>query len=219
MKVHLPDTAREAFQFLSLAIGLLVVLRLAYAGLVLWRDPSVATDLAVAMDGLRNGYLFADRQTWPVGGVDLPGRLAVAVLVALGGGIIGALLGTGLDRLLNRAGWKGAVLWARIGMVLIGGLGVYSTLFVAPTEVAMTDAGIALTERPSLFGTLGLPFTGTNETIMWDQIHEVALREKDGQHAVYIFDPNERMIASTVNRTAAGALAQALRQRIAEETN
>ena len=219
VKVHLPDSAREAFQFLSLGIGLLVVLRLAYAGLVLWMHPPVTTPFAVAIDGLRNGYLFGDRQTWSVGGVDLPGRLAVAVLVALGGGIIGAVLGTGLDRALGRAGWKGAVLWARIGLILVGGLGVYSALFVAPTEVALTDAGIAINERPSLFGTLGLPITGVSETIAWQQIGDVVSREEDGQHVVYITGPNERMIASTVQETAAGELAQALRSRITKDAN
>lgn len=219
MKVHLPDTAREAFQFLLLAIGLLLVLRLAYAGLALWKAPPVTTDLALAIDQLRDGYLLSDRLSWPVGGVDLPGRLAVAVLVALGGGITSALLGTGVDRMLGRAGWKSAVLWARIGLVLCGGLGVYSALFVPPVEAAVTEAGIVLRERPRLLGTLGLPFSGDQTLVPMKGVPDPAVREEGGHHVVYITGRLEHKIACTTNKEAATELARGIRQPPGEVRN
>ena len=49
-------------RFLLLGLGVLLVLRLGYAGLELWFAPPVTTDLAVAIDGFRNGYLLGRPQ-------------------------------------------------------------------------------------------------------------------------------------------------------------
>ncbi|MBK7383598.1 MAG: hypothetical protein IPI81_09720 [Flavobacteriales bacterium] len=170
MRFELPDNAREAFQFLALALGAILLLRLAHWGLESGLAPPLTTALSVSIAGLRYGYLIGDHSTWVVGGQDLPGRLALAVLLSLVGGLGGAALGWLVKRGWNPKRWRPVVVGARAGIVVSLVCGFACALFVPPVSVSLSDEGPVLIQRPEFFHTLGLPFAPERTLIPWSTV-------------------------------------------------
>jgi hypothetical protein len=102
MKAEGSDNAREAFQFLALALGLVLALRLGYWGLEHWMSPASDDALGHAFAPFRAGYLV-DTRTLVLSAAPLLERLGIAVLLAIGCAAGFAVLAAGLARPLALA--------------------------------------------------------------------------------------------------------------------
>jgi hypothetical protein len=174
MAVKLDDNAREALQFLMLGAAMVLVVRLVIGGVqMLPAEDPFLNDL---VNGHRNGFLLLDAGSVVVGGLDLTGRLAVALAAALAGGLAGSLVGGALAYLMGRVPLATAVHGARAGMLLVLGFGVCSALFLPARVVQFLPAGIRVLERPALPGGLGLPLPANILLLHWNEIHEVDRR-------------------------------------------
>lgn len=161
MKIELGDNATDAIRFLLLGLGVLLLLRLGYAGLELLFAPPVTTDIAVAIDSFRNGYLLADRSTLVVGGRDLTERLALAVVMGAACATIVAVPAALLAPLFSMNGGRAAIVAGRTVLFAACAWWLYAALALPPITVRVSADEFVRTERSALFQDLSIPFTAT----------------------------------------------------------
>jgi hypothetical protein len=161
MKIELGDNATDAIRFLLLGLGVLLFLRLAYAGLELWFAPPVTTDLAVAIDGFRNGYLLADRSVLVVGGSALMERMAMAAVAAAACATLVALPAALIGRLSGGSAGHYAIVAGRTVLFASFAWWCFAALAVPPISVHVKGEEFVRTERQALFNDLSIPFTSS----------------------------------------------------------
>ena len=175
MGLRIDDNSREAFQFLLLGAGIVLLLRAGLWALDQAAGPGADDLVGSVADATRNGYLVAPG-TLVIDGTDLAGRLALATLFAVATGVLASLLGGGVANLLRREALRGAVRGARWGLLLGGAWGLYAVLFLPPAAAHIGDTAIRLQHRPALLGTLALPWPATERHIAWSAVEHLGTR-------------------------------------------
>ncbi len=173
MKTEGADNAREAFQFLALALGLVLAMRLGYWALDRWMAPAVNDALGQALAPFRAGYLIDDR-TLVLGAGPLLERLGVAVLIAIAAAALLAVLAA----VIARASGTGPVKWsaraARWTLLLAFPLLIIGALAFPVRSAHIGPAGISVTHRPLSIFTVN----GTSELWRWQDIQSVNASEQ-----------------------------------------
>ena len=93
MRIRLDDNAQEAFQFLVLGAGGLLLMRVLYHGVegtLLAPDETSPLEQAIAV--FRDGYLLREHNLLVTGGSGIGGRLAMAFLGAIAAASLAAVL-------------------------------------------------------------------------------------------------------------------------------
>ena len=161
MKIELGGNATDAIRFLLLGLGVLLLLRLGYAGLELLFAPAVTTDLAVAIDSFRNGYLVADRSMLVVGGGELTEGLALAVMMGAVCATVVAVPAAVLAPLFGMKRGRAAIVAGRTVLFTTCAWWVYAVLAVPPITVQVSSDEFFRTEPSALFQDLSIPFTAS----------------------------------------------------------
>lgn len=174
MKLELPDNAREAFQFLAIGAGVVLAIRLAIALVVLIASTTEADPLIAAIANYRNGYALLDPHTLVVGGMAMMPRVAVAILSIVITALVSSTSGSLISTLIRRSAIKGAVLGARIGMVLSTGWVIYALLALPPVSVQVGAHGLTVVERYSFLGALSYPLGWDERVINWSDVEIIA---------------------------------------------
>ena len=170
MKFELPENAGEAFQFLSIGAGVILVIRLAIWSIGLIADTPNADPLIAAIANYRNGYLLLDHSTLVVGGMAMIPRIAVAVLFVLATALIVAVFGYLITGLIRSTAMKGAVQGTRIGLLLSTGWVIYALLALPPVSVRVSANDLSILERPTFLHAIAFPFGSNERTIKWSDI-------------------------------------------------
>ncbi|MCB0771377.1 MAG: hypothetical protein KDC00_13335 [Flavobacteriales bacterium] len=165
MRIELGDNATDAIRFLLLGLGVLLFLRLAYAGLELWFAPPVTTDLAVAIDGFRNGYLLADRSVLVVGGSALMERMAMAAVAAAACATLVALPAALIGRLSGGSAGRYAIVAGRAVLFVSFAWWCFAALAVPPISVQVKSDAFVRTEHQALFNDLSIPFSSSESRL------------------------------------------------------
>ncbi|MBK8498530.1 MAG: hypothetical protein IPL52_06850 [Flavobacteriales bacterium] len=155
MKLEVPDNAREAFQFLALGIGSLLLVRIGYIAAEHCFAPSDEDALGQLLVPFKRGYLIGDPHTLVPERSALAGRICRAALLGVLGGAATGLIAFVFQRALrihSRAPW----LSARIGFILFTLTGVWSAIAWPPRSMQLDAQGVHLMVRPELLG-LALP--------------------------------------------------------------
>lgn len=146
MKAEGSDNAREAFQFLALALGLVLALRLGYWGLEHWMSPASDDALGNAFAPFRAGYLI-DPRTLVLSARPLLERLGIAVLLAIGCAAGFAVLAAGLARPLGGDQVKWSARSARWSLIIALPLLIIGALALPERSVHVDGEGFRLVER------------------------------------------------------------------------
>lgn len=174
MKLHLPDNAREAFQFLALGAGVLLIVRLAIAALQLAIAPDTTDTLGTATAPFRIGYPFVSESTLVVDSMGAVPRIAIGALFML---IIGALLALVALPIGAATKWgalRACVFGARIGLVLGGAWSVWCLLAFPAHHVVVSDTGLMRHDSHAFFGVLALPFTEVERSNPWQAVQALS---------------------------------------------
>lgn len=167
MRLGLEDNTRDALHFVVLGAGVLLALRLLVSGVQLLLDPPPTSDLPALLATFRNGYLLRDPNILVTGGMDLPGRLAIAgVLGALGGMGLAAVFGS-IAYAARRGPRKSAIRGGRAGLLLAAAWGLYAALLLPPSSVQVRSQGLLFTDRRALFNAISLPWPGGDHMLPW----------------------------------------------------
>lgn len=157
---HGPDaSAQEALQFLALAAGIVLLLRLVVLAFDQWTGQATGGS-AQAMAPFRNGYPLVGADVVVCGGMAIAPRMAVGLLFVLLSGVGLALVAWPIGRLFGWSGPRSAVVGSRAGLLLGMAWTVYCLLCLPPRITRITDAGIEQLERTAFLGTIPLPIPG-----------------------------------------------------------
>lgn len=161
MKFELPDNAREAFQFLSLGVAIVLAIRLVVAGFGLWPDHAEEDSLAEACAPFRNGYPLLGTHAMVVGGLELIPRMAVAGLFALCCAVLLGLSAWSISRMLRGGGNRSLVIGGRIGLLVGGAWAIYCLVCLPAEWTEVKKDELVLHQHASFLGEIPWPFTGT----------------------------------------------------------
>lgn len=176
MCTRLNENAQEAFQFLFLGSGIVLGSRLAYQGVAHLLTDRSGDALATTAIIFGRGYLLTDANTLVVLGMNVGGRMALAFIVALLAGLLMALLGTFVARMLERAALPMLVGFGRGGLLLGGVWGLFAAFALPPTTTTVDQHGLTLSERPAIFGEISWPFGLRTHAIPWSSITSIEAR-------------------------------------------
>lgn len=170
MKLEVPDNAREAFQFLALGVGIVLLLRLIVALVGLWGGGPESEVLSEACAPFHNGYPLVGKHALVVGGVSMIPRLALAVLFVIMSGMLFALIAWPIARLFNRSGLRAAVMAGRTGLLLGGSWAIYCVLCLPAKWTEVKEKELALHDHRAFLGEIPWPFTGSEKRYSLDRI-------------------------------------------------
>ncbi len=176
MRLELEDNTRDALHFVALGAGVLLVLRLLVAGVQLLMDAPLTAELPALLATFRNGYMLPDPNVLVTGGMDLPGRLAVAgVLAALVGMFLAAAFGS-IAIATGRDPRKSAIRGGRAGLLLAAAWGLYAVLLLPPSSLQVRSQGLLFTDRSALLNAISLPWPGGDHMLPWTAISGIEKR-------------------------------------------
>ena len=184
MRIGLDDNTRDALHFVLLGAGVLLVVRLLIAGVQLLLGTPLSADLPALIATFRNGYLVTDPSLLVSGGMDLPGRLAVAGVLAVCAGIGLAIPLMGIAYAMQRNVLRSALRGGRAGLLLAAAWGLYAALILPPTSASVRPQGLLITQRTALFSAVSLPWPAAEHMLPWARIsaieQETIARSFDG---------------------------------------
>src|SRR5690606_26742349 len=117
MRAKLEDNTQEALQFLLLGGAIVLGIRLLIAGAEHLIGGSSDAVLQEAITYHRTGWLLPATY-WTIGAAAIEGRLAMALLLSIGAGILFSLIGAALAAITGRRPIPAAVIAARWGLVI-----------------------------------------------------------------------------------------------------
>lgn len=203
MRIGLDDNTRDALHFVLLGSGVLLVLRLIIAGIGLLIAAPPEGELAASIATFRNGYLLSDPGILVNGGMELPGRLATAVLAATAAGVCVALIGQLASRLLGGDTRRAALFGARTGFLLMLACGLYAALLVPPRSARIDADGITTIVHVSLLDGISWPWPSHERIFRWKDIRSVEHRSEarsvpcwSDETVVLVTGEEEQVIAS-----------------------
>lgn len=176
MRIGLEDNTRDALHFVALGAGVLLVLRLLVAGVQLLLDAPLTADLPALLTMFRNGYLLHDPNTLVIGGMELPGRLAVAGVFAAFTGIVLAIAFGSIAHATGHVARKSAIRGGRAGLLLAAAWGLYAALILPPSSVRVQPQGLLFADRPALLNAMSLPWPGHEHMVPWTAISTIEQR-------------------------------------------
>lgn len=176
MRARIDDNAHEALQFLMLGSAIVLGARLLFLAAIHFYNGSGTGPVDEAIAGFAQGYLLGEGRTMVVHGMAPGGRLALALLFTVLGGITFAVVAWILSRLLKSDGIRWAVLGARIGLVVTGAWGLYSALSLPPATAHVQENGILLRSRSAFLGELSWPVPSQELLLPWDSIEGIETR-------------------------------------------
>ena len=220
MRIGLDDNTRDALHFVLLGSGVLLLLRLIVAGIGLLLEAPFESDLTESIAGFRNGYLLSDPGILVSGGMELPGRLAAAVILSVVAGIVGAILFSLVARISRGDARRAAVQGARAGSILMLVWALYAAFFLPPLSARVDEGGITVTERVSLSDGISWPWPASGTMIPWKEIssvehrsavrsvpcwsHEnVVITTREGEHVIASITPQGAECQAAQNEAAA----------------
>lgn len=174
MKLHLPDNAREAFQFLALGAGALLVVRLAIAALQLAIAPDATDTLGTATAPFRIGYPLVGESTLVIERMGATPRIAIGALFML---VVGAVLAIAAAFIGAATKWgalRATVLGARVGLVLGGTWASWCLLAFPAHHVVVSDTGLVRHDSRAFIGVLALPFTEVERSNPWQEVQALS---------------------------------------------
>src|SRR5690606_14938312 len=124
MRAKLEDNTQEALQFLLLGGAIVLGIRLLIAGADHLIGGSGDAALQDVISDHRRGFLLP-ANNWTIGAAAIEGRLAMALLLSIGGGILFSLIGASIAAIAGRRTIPAAVIAARWGLVIFLFLGIY----------------------------------------------------------------------------------------------
>jgi hypothetical protein len=178
MRTRIDENAQEALQFLMLGSGIVLGARLLYLGALYLLSNNEPDALHEAISAFGHGYLLSDPRTMVVQGMAPGGRLAMALVLSLMGGISLALIGGVMARLFKADGVRWAVLGARAGLVIAGAWGLYAALALPPASTVVQDDGLLLRSRPAFLGALSWPAPPQETLLTWERIEAIETRSQ-----------------------------------------
>lgn len=176
MRLGLDDNTRDALHFVLLGSGVLLLLRLMVAGIGLLVQTTPQSEPAASMATFRNGYLLSDPEILVNGGMELPGRLATAIILCIAVGILSAVLCALIARVARGDVRSTALLGARGGSVLALVWGLYAALLLPPHSARIDEQGITLIERGSLLDGISWPWPGSEQVVPWNEVDRLEQR-------------------------------------------
>jgi len=178
MPTRIDENAQEALQFLMLGSGIVLGSRLLYIGALYFSNSAEPDALQEAISAFGHGYLLSGGRTMVVQGMAPGGRLAMALILSLLGGIALALISAGMARILKANSLRWAVLGARAGLVIAGAWGLYAALTVPPVSTVVREDGILLRSRPAFLGALSWPVPAHETFLSWESIEAIDTRSQ-----------------------------------------
>lgn len=160
----------EAFRFLLTAMGIIVLLGLAHAGLQRVLAPAVHDGIGALAAPFRRGYLLRDPHTLVPSGIGLIARVGAALLASLAGAGIGALAGAAVAGHGQRWARRPARIGARIGFILVAAWSLGAAVALPSGSITLEPTGITIHRRASLWGVLPLPCPAHSNTQDWQGI-------------------------------------------------
>ena len=196
MKLGLPDNAREAFQFLALGIGSLLLLRIGYLMAEYWMAPAPDDALGQLIVPFKRGYLIAHPHALVPEQSNPVGRICRAALAGVAGAAATGLTVLGFQRALkirSRAPW----LAARVGFILCTLAAVWSAIAWPPRSMQLDAHGMLMNVRPEVWGLalpypserFELPFAGSSITRTMDARSEGSTIEIESTGRVFAIEP------------------------------
>jgi hypothetical protein len=176
MRTRIDENAQEALQFLMLGSGIVLGARLLYLGALHFVNSTGPDALHLAIANFDHGYLLGGNSTLVVQGMAPGGRLAMALVLSIIGGIVLALIGGGMARIFKADGRRWAVLGARAGLVIAGAWGVYAALTLPPVCTVVREDGVLLRSRPAFLGALSWPVLPQETFLSWESIEAIETR-------------------------------------------
>lgn len=176
MRLGLDDNTRDALHFVLLGSGVMLLLRLVVAGIGLLVRSPPESDLAASIATFRNGYLLSDPDILVSGGMELPGRLAIAAIMCIAVGILAAILCALIARVVRSDVRTAALLGARGGSILALVWGLYAALLLPPKSARINADGITLIERGSLLDGISWPWPGHERSLPWSGMNAIEQR-------------------------------------------
>lgn len=164
----------EAFRFLVTAMGIIVLLSLAHAGVQRMLAPAVHDGLGALTAPFRRGYLLRDPHTLVPSGIGLVARVGAALLTALGGAAIGALAGAAVAGLRRRCEPRPARIGARIGFILVAAWCLGAAVALPSESITLGRNGITIHRRALLWGPLSVPGPVRCRAQDWQVMEELA---------------------------------------------
>lgn len=170
MKLQVPENAREAFQFLALGAGALLVLRLVITllGSIIGDNP--AEELGMATAPYRAGYPLLREDTLAIETAGAVPRMAMAGLFTLLAGGLLALLALPVGAISKWGPLRASVFGARTGLVLGGVWAIWCLLAFPAHRVVVTDAGLVRYDSRTFLGMVAIPFTQVERTNTWQEV-------------------------------------------------
>lgn len=176
MGARLNDNVQEALQFLALGSGLVLGARLIYLGVARVIIQAEDDPLTVCARPFHQGYLLSEPGTMVVLGLNLGGRIALALVFALLGGLILALLGSALARIARKETLPWAVGLGRVGLLLAGVWGIYAAFALPPVTTRVVKNGLVFTERAAFLGEISWPYPARTLELPWGEMTTIEAR-------------------------------------------
>lgn len=177
MRFRPDDNAREAIRFLFLGTGIILGIQLIYRALAYWVfAPTMYDALTLAILPFQNDHLIQGGRTMVVGGTDLVGRVALALLVGLAGSILLGGAAAILAAKKGRSVLRPALFAGRTGLILITVWCIYAVLFLPPHSVVVQEDSLLVVDRPALFGEIAVPWLPHERTVPFERIERVRER-------------------------------------------
>lgn len=161
MKWDLGDNAEDGIRFLLVGAGSLLVLRLAYMGIVHIANGAEPDTLAAACAPFRYGYWATDPHVVVAHDDGLGARLALALTVSMATATVLALVVYLIVRMIRSAALPWAVGTLRTVLLLLGGWFLYAALLHPPAYVRFEKDALVVHQQAHLFGALSLPWGNT----------------------------------------------------------
>ncbi len=191
---HSEGSATEALQFLIAAAGILVLIRLVHAAGSWALSPADDDAIGRLTEPFRRGYLLCDAHELVPGGMSLAGRSAIAVLLGMAGGALGAIAGRWGALALGRAGriaWRNGL---RIGLAITASWALASALLWPPLAIRLESDRFILIERPSLLGTIALAWPARARNIPWSDCGIAWVARADARRSLQIDLPDGALL-------------------------
>ena len=177
MKWELGDNAVDGIRFVLVGAGSLLVLRLAYSGVLHALGGAEGDVLATVCTPFRSGYWTTDPYMvmgHTAGGVG--SRLAMAMAVSMGVASALALAVYLLLRVQQGAAVRWAVGTMRTVLVVLVGWFLYAALMRPPAYTRFGTEALVLHQQASLFHELSLPWRSTETHHAWSQVRGFSTR-------------------------------------------